>query len=131
MNKVILIGNVTREVDLKYTQNGAPVAILGLALNKTWYDRQSNQKKEKTTFVNVTLWGKTAEIAGEYVTKGQKVAIDGELDLDEWEDKETGKRRSMLKVTGKTLHMLGGGHRSQGSGETGQSPADSFYEEPF
>lgn len=114
-NKVILIGNLCRDVQVKYTPGGTAVAELGLAVNRTWFDKAANQKKEEVTFVDVTLWGRTAEVAGEYLVKGRSCMIEGRLSLDTWDDKETGKKRSKLKVVGESLVLLGGGNRQGGS----------------
>lgn len=107
-NKVILLGNVTRDVQVKYTTGGTAVCELGLAVNRRWLDKQSNQWKDETTFVDVTLWSRTAEVAGEYLSKGKSVLIEGRLQLDTWDDRETGQKRSKLKVIGETMQLLGG-----------------------
>jgi single-strand DNA-binding protein len=106
-NRVLLMGNVTRDIELKYTANGAAVCEIGLAVNRQWFDKASNQKKEEVTFVDVTLWGRQAEIAGEYLSKGKPVFIEGRLQLETWDDKQTGQKRSKLKVIGETLQLLG------------------------
>jgi single-strand DNA-binding protein len=107
-NRVILMGNLTRDVELKNLPNGSAVAQIGLAVNRTWFDKASNQKKEEVTFVDVTLWGRDAEVAGEYLSKGKPVLIEGRLTLDTWDDKATGQKRSKLKVTGERVQLLGG-----------------------
>ena len=99
-NKVILVGNLTRDPEVRYTSGGTAVTDVGLAVNRVWTDRSSNERKEETTFIDVTLWGRTAEIAGEYLSKGRPCLIEGRLQLDQWEDKETGQKRSKLKVVG-------------------------------
>lgn len=127
-NKVILVGNLTRDPEVRYTTGGTAVTELGLAVSRQWTDRGSNERKEETTFVDVTLWGRTAEIAGEYLSKGRPVLIEGRLQLDQWEDKETGQKRSKLKVVGETLQLLGSrneGGGSGGGGGGGQSSASS------
>ena len=86
-NKVILIGNLTRDPQVKYLPSGTAVAEIGLAVNRTWFDKQSNSRKEEVTFVDVTLWDRTAEVAGEYLTKGKQVLIEGRLQMDSWEDR--------------------------------------------
>jgi single-strand DNA-binding protein len=120
-NKVILVGNLTRDVELRQTGNGTSIAEIGLAVNRTWFDKGANEKREETTFVDVTLWGRIAEVAGEYLSKGRSVLIEGRLQLDQWQDKETGKKRSKLKVVGENLQMLGsrsdGEHSQQQSGQ--------------
>ena len=135
-NKVILVGNLTRDPEVRYIPSGTAVCELGLAVNRTWFDKQSNSRKEDTTFVDVTLWGRTAEIAGEYLAKGRSVLIEGRLQMDSWDDKETGKRRSKLKVVGEQMTMLGGRGEGGGGGGGGsrraappaQDPAEAYYE---
>lgn len=122
-NKVILVGNLTRDPQVKYTTGGTAITDIGLAVSRQWFDKQTNQKKEETTFVDVTLWGRTAEIAGEYLAKGRPVLIEGRLQLDSWDDKETGQKRSKLKVVGENMTMLGsradGGAGGGGGGSGG------------
>jgi single-strand DNA-binding protein len=106
-NKVILLGNLTRDPQVRYTPSGMAVADIGLAVNHSWFDKQTNQRREEATFVDVTLWGRTAEIAGEYLGKGRQVLIEGRLQLDQWDDRETGQKRSKLKVVCENLTMVG------------------------
>lgn len=104
-NKIILLGNLTRDVEMKYLPSGMAVAELGLAMN----DRRKGQNGEwvdETTFVDVTLFGRQAEVAGEYLKKGESALIEGRLKLDQWE--KDGQKRSKLKVVGDNLRMLGG-----------------------
>ncbi len=128
-NKVILMGNLTRDPEVRYIPSGSAVTDIGLAVNRTWFDKASNTKKEDVTFVDVTLWGRTAEIAGEYLSKGRPVLIEGRLQMDSWEDRETGQKRSKLKVIGEQMTMLGskgdsggggGGRQFQGGGQQQQ-----------
>lgn len=120
-NRVILVGNVTRDIELKYLQSGMAVTELGMAVN----DRRKNQAGEwieETTFVDVTLWGRTAEVAGEYLSKGSSVLVEGRLKLDTWESE--GQKRSKLRVVGERMQMLGGrsgGPNSGGGGGRSQS----------
>ena len=113
-NKVILLGNLTRDPQVRYTPGGTAVAELGLAVNRTWFDQKTNSRREETTFVDVTLWGRQAEVAGEYLAKGRQVLIEGRLQLDTWEDKESGQKRSKLKVVSENMKMVGG--RGEGGG---------------
>lgn len=106
LNKVLLIGNLTRDPDLRHTPKGTAVAELGLAINRTWKDDNGN-KQEETTFVDVTLWGRLAELAQQYLFKGNPVYIEGRLSLDTWDDKTTGQKRSKLKVIGENMQFLG------------------------
>jgi single-strand DNA-binding protein len=115
-NRVILVGNLTRDPELRYLQSGMAVTDIGLAVN----DRRKNATGEwieETTFIDVTLWGRTAEIAGEYLSKGSSTLIEGRLKTDSWDDKQTGQKRSKLKVVCERMQLLGG--RGQGGGEGG------------
>lgn len=145
-NKVILVGNLTRDPEVRYLASGTALCEIGLAVNEKWKDKASGDMKEKVTFIDITLWGRTAEIAGEYLAKGKSVMIEGKLDLDTWDDKETGKKRQKLKVTGQNLVMLGGRSDSTGgqkeessrpssggvSADTSSAQADPWAEDvPF
>lgn len=127
MNKVILVGNLTRDPEVRYIPSGTAVADIGLAMNRSWTDKQSGQRHEETTFVDVTLWGREAEVAGEYLSKGRPVLIEGRLHLDSWDDKESGQKRSKLKVVCERMQMLGsrgdGGGGSGGGGSGGGYPS--------
>lgn len=117
-NRVILLGNITRDFEVKYLQSGMAVTELGLAVN----DRRKNQQGEwveETTFVDVTLWGRTAEVAGEYLSKGSPVLIEGRLKLDQWE--KEGQKHSKLRVVGERMQMVGskGGGGGGGGGSGG------------
>lgn len=116
-NKVILVGNLTRDPQVRYTPGGTAVAEIGMAVSRQWFDKQTNSRREETTFVDVTLWGRQAEVAGEYLAKGRPVLIEGRLQLDTWDDKETGQKRSKLRVIGESMQMLGS--RSDGGGQGG------------
>ena len=118
-NRVILMGNLTRDPEVRYTTGGSAVTDIGLAVNRQWTDRSTNERKEEVTFIDVTLWGRTAEIAGEYLSKGRPCMIEGRLQLDQWEDRESGQKRSKLKVIGETLQLLGS--RNEGGGGGGYS----------
>lgn len=145
-NKVILVGNLTRDPEVRYTPSGTAVSDIGLAVNRNWFDKQTNSRREEVTFVDVTLWGRTAEVAGEYLSKGSQVLIDGRLQQDTWEDRESGQKRSKLKVVCESLQMLGnrGGDRAPrqapaavassaqfgGGGDFNQPTAPAFNEPP-
>jgi single-strand DNA-binding protein len=115
VNKVILIGNVTRDPEVKFTPKGSAVADLGLAINRN-YTLDNGEKREETTFVDVELWGRLAEIAGEYAKKGRPIYIEGRLRMDTWEDKASGQKRSRMKVVGENLQLLGGRPSGGGTG---------------
>ena len=126
-NKVILLGNLTRDPEIRYTPKGTAVTELGMAVNRV-YTAENGEKREETTFVDVTLWGRTAEIAGEYLKKGRPVFIEGRLQLDTWDDKTSGQKRSKLKVVGEGLQLLGGrpgGGGGGGGDEEGGSRSSS------
>jgi single-strand DNA-binding protein len=116
-NRVILLGNLTRDPQVRYTPSGTAVAEIGMAVNRYWFDKQSNTRREETTFVDVTLWGREAEVAGEYLAKGRPVLIEGRLQLDTWDDKQTGQKRSKLRVVAEHMQMLGS--RGDGGGGSG------------
>ena len=111
LNRVFLIGNLTRDPELRYIPSGTAVADFGLALNRKWTG-QDGQKHEETTFVDVTLWARTAELSSEYLHKGDPVFIEGRLQLDQWQDKE-GQKRQKLRVVGERMQFLS---RAGGSG---------------
>ena len=121
-NRVILVGNLTRDVEVKYTSNQTAVTDIGMAVN----DRRktaTGEWVEETTFVDVTLWGRTAEIASQYLSKGAPVLIEGRLKFDTWETE--GQKRSKLRVVGERMQMLGG--RSPGQSRSGGNTSDNSY----
>ncbi|HUE69938.1 MAG TPA: single-stranded DNA-binding protein [Pirellulaceae bacterium] len=131
-NRVILLGNVTRDIELKYTSSGLAVTDMGMAVNDRRKNQQTGEWIEEVTFVQVTLWGRTAEIAGEYLSKGSPVFIEGRLKLDTWE--QDGKKHSKLHVVGERLQLIGsrqggsGGTRGGGGGQPQYDTGD--YGEP-
>lgn len=120
-NKVILLGNLTRDIELRHTPSGMAVADIGLAVNRTWFDKNANEKKEEVTFVDVTFFGRQAEVAGEYLAKGRELLIEGRLQMDSWDDKQTGAKRYKLKVMGESMTMIGG----KGGQQRKQEPSDT------
>jgi len=123
LNKVMLIGNLTRDPEIKFTPKGTAIAQLGLAINRNWTN-EAGEKQEETTFVDVELFGRVAQIAGDYLKKGRPVFIEGRLKLDTWEDKASGQKRSKMRVVGEQLQLLGsrdGGGAGGGGGEGGYS----------
>lgn len=102
----MLIGNLTRDPEIRYTPKGTAIADLGLAINRAW--TEEGQKREEVTFVDVTLWARLAEIAQQYLKKGVPVFVEGRLHLDTWDDKQTGQKRSKLKVVGENIQLLTG-----------------------
>jgi single-strand DNA-binding protein len=114
LNRVLLIGNLTRDPELRYTPKGTAVVDIGLAVNRI-YSGEDGEKKEETTFVDVTLWGRQAEIAGQYLKKGRPVFIEGRLQLDTWDDRQTGQKRSRLRVVCENMQLLGSRSETEGS----------------
>lgn len=122
-NKVILLGNLTRDPEVRYTPKGSAVCDLGLAVNRQ-YTLESGEKREEVTFVDIVLWSRLAEIAGEYLKKGRPVFIEGRLQMDSWDDKQTGQKRTKLRVIGETMQLLGS-RPSAGAGNGGDEPPRS------
>jgi single-strand DNA-binding protein len=124
-NKVLLLGNVTRDPEVRYTPKGSAVCDLGIAVNRA-YTTDSGEKREEVTFVDVTLWGRTAEVASEYLKKGRPVFIEGRLQMDTWDDKQTGQKRTRLRVVAENMQLLGGrpsGGSAEAGGESRQTSA--------
>jgi single-strand DNA-binding protein len=126
-NRVILVGNLTRDPELRHISTGTAVAEIGLAVNDRV--KRNDQWVDETTFVDVTLWSRTAEVANEYLSKGSSVLIEGRLKLDTWE--KDGQKRSKLKVIGEKMQMLGGrGGGGGGGGGGGSYRSDDAYSQP-
>jgi single-strand DNA-binding protein len=123
VNKVILVGNLGRDAELRYTPGGAAVATLNLATTEVFKDREG-QKKEDTQWHRVILWGKTAETLQDYLTKGKQIYVEGKLQTRKWKDKD-GNDKYTTEVRGDRVVLLSGGGRSEGSsrGESGGRPA--------
>ena len=115
-NKVILMGNLTRDPELRYTPSGTAIAKMGLAVNRVWRDAEG-QQKEEVTFVDVDAFGKQAETIGQYMQKGRPILVEGRLKLDQWEDKNTGQNRSRLGVVLERFTFVGGGGGQAGGGD--------------
>jgi single-strand DNA-binding protein len=123
LNKVMLMGNLTRDPEIKYTPKGTAIANLGLAVNRVWTTDQG-EKREEVTFVDVELWSRQAEIAEQYLKKGRPVYIEGRLQLDTWDDKQTGQKRSKMKVVGENMQLLGS--REGGGAGGGHGPDEEM-----
>ena len=119
-NRVILIGNATRDPELRYSTKGTAMCKLGLAINRTW-SNDVGEKKEEVTFVDVDFFGRTAESVGQYVKKGRPVMVEGRLKLDQWDDKQTGQKRSKLGVLGESCQFLG--EKPEGATKPASRPA--------
>lgn len=150
-NKVMLMGNLTRDPEVRYTPKGSAVADLAIAVNRT-YTAENGEKREEVTYVDVVLWARLAELAGQYLKKGRAVFIEGRLQMDSWEDKQTGQKRTKIRVVGEVMQFLdskregeeqggggGGGFqrsapRASGAAQRGtppsrQQPADDEFRE--
>jgi single-strand DNA-binding protein len=125
VNKVILIGNLGKDPEVRYTSGGQAVANLRIATSRSWTDKQSGQRKEETEWHDVEVWGKQAEQCGEYLAKGRQVFVEGRLKTDKWQDKTTGQERSKVKVVADGVRFLGGrgaGGAAPGGAGGGRAP---------
>jgi len=109
VNKVIIVGNLGRDPEVRSTSGGQAVASLRIATSRSWTDKQSGQRKEETEWHDVEVWGKQAEQCREYLTKGRQVYVEGRLKTDKWQDKQSGQDRYKVKVVVETVRFLGGG----------------------
>lgn len=110
-NKVILAGNLTRDIELRHLPSNVPVGSFGLAVNEKWKDKQSGEWVERANFVDCEAFGKSAEILAQYASKGSPLLVEGKLRFEQWDDKQSGQKRSKLKVVVETFQFLGGGER--------------------
>lgn len=122
-NKVILLGNLTRDPELKYTPRGQAVARLGLAVNRS-YKTETGETREETTFIDIDAWGKQAELIGQYLRKGSPLFVEGRLKFDQWDDKTTGKKASKLRVVLENFQFIGAPRGAEGGVPDGP-PASS------
>ncbi len=121
VNKVILVGNLGKDPEVKYTPQGTPVAKITVATSSSYKDKQSGDWQETTEWHNVVLWQRLAEIAGEYLKKGNKVYIEGRLQTRSWDDKQTGQKKYMTEIVANELVLMGGGRGEGGEGSGGYS----------
>jgi single-strand DNA-binding protein len=131
VNKVILVGNLGRDAELRYTPGGAAVATLNLATTEVWNDR-NNQRQEKTEWHRVILWGKQAESLQEYLTKGKQIYVEGRLQTRQWDDKD-GNKRYTTEIKADRVTLLGGAGRGGGAGtmERATAPMGMSEEAPM
>jgi len=120
-NKVILAGNLTRDPEVRYTPKGMAIAKFGLAINRTWKN-EAGETKEEVTFVDIDAFGRTAEVISQYLKKGRPILVEGRLKLDQWDDKQTGQKRSRLGVVLENFQFLDSG-RSDGAGRSSAASA--------
>jgi single-strand DNA-binding protein len=122
LNRVLLIGNLTRDPEIRYTPKGTAVADIALAVNRV-FSGEDGEKREEVTYVDVVVWSRLAEIAEQYLKKGRPVFIEGRLQLDSWDDKQTGQKRSRLRVVAENLQMLGSRGEGDSGGASGSPPS--------
>lgn len=127
LNKVQLMGNITRDPEVRYTPKGTAVTDIGLAINRN-FTGDDGERREETTFVDITFWGRQAEVIGEYMKKGRPLYVEGRLQLDTWEDKASGQQRSRLKVIGEGFQFLGGRDDAGGGGGPRGGSAPSSHD---
>ena len=125
LNKVFLMGNLTADPELRYTPKGTAVTDIRLAINR-YYAGDNSERQEETTFVDVTLWNRQAEVAGNYLSKGRGVFVEGRLQLDSWEDKASGQKRTKLRVIGENIQLFPRG----GEGDMGGAPRQQYQNAP-
>jgi single-strand DNA-binding protein len=126
VNKVILVGNLGRDAELRYTPGGAAVATINMATTEVWNDK-SGQRQEKTEWHRVVLWGKSAESLAEYLTKGKQIYVEGRLQTRQWDDKD-GNKRYTTEIRGDRIVLLGGGGGGRGAGGGSRSAGSSSDE---
>ena len=122
LNKVLLMGNLTRDPEVRYTPKGTAVAKLGLAVNRQW-KTDSGEAREEVTFIDIDAFGRSAEVIGQYCKKGKPLMIEGRLKYDTWDDKQTNQKRSKLSVVLESFQFLGDGNRGGGEGAPAGAPA--------
>lgn len=123
-NKVILMGNLTRDVEMRTTPSGQNVANFSLAVSRSWKG-QDGQQQEQTSFINCVAWGKAGEIIAQYVKKGDPLLVSGRLDQRSWDDKETGQKRSTVEVNVEDFNFIGGGRGDGGGSASASSPSSN------
>ena len=120
-NKVILAGNLTRDPELRYTPNGKAIAKFGMAINRNW-TTDTGEKKEEVTFVDIDSFGRQAEVISQYLKKGRPVLVEGRLKLDQWDDKQSGQKRSRLGVVLESFSFLDSGRGGDGGSAEAPRP---------
>jgi len=126
VNRVILVGNIGKDAEIRYTTGGAAVSTLSLATTEVWNDKASGQRQERTEWHRVVVWGKQAETLSEYLTKGRQIYIEGRLQTRQWDDKD-GNKRYTTEVRTDRIVLLGGRSSTgeAGAGQQGSSPSGS------
>lgn len=127
LNKVMLIGNLTRDPELRYVPSGSAVATFTLAVNRV-YKTQTGEKKEQTSFIRIVVWGRRAEVCGEYLTKGSPVFVEGRIQSRDWETQD-GQKRNTVEVIADNVQFLRGGDRQGSAGQAKQPAAANLPED--
>jgi len=120
LNRVFLIGNLTRDPELRYTPAGAGTCEFAIGVNRNWVDKKTGEKRDEVSFIDIVTWGRTAELCAEYLKKGRAVFVEGRMTQDRWEDTKTGQKRSKIRVTAERVQFLGA--RPAGGGEAAPPP---------
>jgi len=128
LNKVFLIGNLTRDPELRVTPKGTAICQFGLAVNRQFKD-ESGQTRDETSFIDIEAWGKQGELVSKYLTKGSPAMVEGRLKLDQWEDKQSGQKRSKLKVVLENVQFLSGGNRGGQGGGGGEGGGEEGFDQ--
>ena len=128
-NKVILVGNLTRDVELKYTPSGTAIAKFGLATNRTYKDTMTGENKQEVMFIDITVFGRSAEVANQYLRKGKKVLIEGRLVLDQWVD-STGQKRSKHSIVAEKVQFMDSKNSDNESGYSNNNYSQNNYSKP-
>ncbi|HZS93669.1 MAG TPA: single-stranded DNA-binding protein [Chloroflexota bacterium] len=130
MAKVMIVGNLGRDPEMRYTPSGTAVTNFSVATSRRWTDREG-QQREETQWFNVDCWGKLAETANQFLSKGRQVFIEGRISLDEWDDRNTGEKRARLKVSATDLVLLGTRGEGGDMEPRGESPVEDLDNMPF
>lgn len=129
INRVLLTGNLTRDPELRHTAGGTPVCELGLAVNESYKDSNSGEYKERANYFTITVWGAQGEACSTYLSKGRPIAVDGRLRYESWEDRESGQKRSAVKIVADSVEFLNSRSGNDGGGG-GNDAQGSFSPEP-
>ncbi len=124
LNKVLLMGNLTRDPELRVTPKGTPICQFSIAINRN-FKTESGETREEVLFVDVEAWGRQGETIAKYLTKGRPIYVEGRLRLDQWEDKNTKEKRSRMKVVLEQFQFIGGREEAGGKSEPAPAPAES------
>lgn len=130
VNKVILVGNLGRDPEVRYSPDGAAICNLSIATTSQWKDKSSGERREETEWHRVVLYNRLAEVAGEYLKKGRQVYIEGRLKTRKWQDKDTGADRYSTEIVGDQMQMLGGRGGGEGGGDDQPSSAPAQQRNP-